>query len=92
LSQEEAQWAWREGRLMSHIHIVVADHTGNAYEGHLFPGTIVKEYVEGFLIRLKGARFERRGWREDIKAYPSTSRKIRSYACLLKYPLWIYRL
>jgi len=54
-----------EGRLMPHIHVVVADHTGNAYGGHLFPGTIVKEYVEGFLIRLRGVRFERR-YSEEI--------------------------
>jgi len=56
-----------EGKLMPHIHVVVADHTGNAYGGHLFPGTIVKEYVEGFLIKLKGVRFERR-YSEEIKS------------------------
>jgi len=58
-----------EEKLMPHIHIVVADHAGNAYGGHLFPGTIVKEYVEGFLIKLKGIRFERI-WSEKIRAYP----------------------
>lgn len=55
-----------EGKLMPHIHVVVADHTGNAYGGHLFPGTIIKEYVEGFLIKLKGVRFERR-YSEEVK-------------------------
>lgn len=55
-----------EGKLAPHIHIVVADHTGNAYGGHLFPGTIVKEYVEGFLVKVKGVRFERR-FSEEIK-------------------------
>ncbi|RKX42175.1 MAG: hypothetical protein DRP27_09760 [Thermotogae bacterium] len=58
-----------EGRVTPHIHIVVADHTGNAYGGHLFPGTIVKEYVEGFLLKVKGVRFERI-WNKRIKAYP----------------------
>jgi len=58
-----------EGKLMPHIHIVVADHTGNAYGGHLFPGTQVKEYVEGYLIKLKGIKFERI-WNEKIRAYP----------------------
>lgn len=55
-----------EGKLMPHIHVVVADHTGNAYGGHLFPGTVVKEYVEGLLLKLKGVRFERR-YSEEIK-------------------------
>ena len=59
----------QEEKLMPHIHIVVADHAGNSYGGHLFPGTTVKEYVEGFLIKLKGIRFERI-WSEKIRAYP----------------------
>lgn len=58
-----------EGKLMPHIHIVVADHAGNAYGGHLFPGTEVKEYVEGSIIKLKGIKFERI-WSEKIRAYP----------------------
>ncbi len=58
-----------EGRLMPHIHIVVANPTGNAYGGHLFPGTTVKEYVEGFLIKLRGIRLER-VWNERVRASP----------------------
>ncbi len=57
-----------EGKLMPHIHIAVADHAGNAYGGHLFPGTIVKEYVEGFIIKLKDIKFER-VWHEPIKSW-----------------------
>jgi len=51
--------AIQEKKLMPHIHIVVADHSGSTHGGHLFPGTIVKEYVEGFLIKLSGVKFER---------------------------------
>lgn len=58
-----------EGKLMPHIHIVVANPTGNAYGGHLFPGTTVKEYVEGFLIKLRGIRLER-VWNERVRASP----------------------
>jgi len=58
-----------EEKLMPHIHVVVADHTGNAYGGHLFPGTEVKEYVEGFMIKLKGIWFERI-WSEKVRAFP----------------------
>ena len=58
-----------KGKVMPHIHVVVADNTGNAYGGHLFPGTEVKEYVEGVLIKLKNIKFER-VWNEKIKAYP----------------------
>jgi len=57
------------GKLMPHIHIVVADHAGNAYGGHLFPGTEIKEYVEGSLTKLKGIKFERI-WSKKIRAYP----------------------
>jgi len=59
----------QEDGLMPHIHVVVADHTGNAYGGHLFSGTIVKEYVEGFIIKVKGVKFERI-WKDKIKGYP----------------------
>lgn len=34
--------ALEEDWVQPHIHIVVADHTGNAYEGNLFPGTGLK--------------------------------------------------
>ena len=58
-----------EEKLMPHIHVVVADHAGNAYGGHLFPGTRVKEYIEGFLIKLGGVRLERI-WNDKIRAFP----------------------
>lgn len=61
--------ALEEDRVQPHIHIVVADHTGSAFGGHLFPGTEIKEYVEGFLIKLKGVRFERI-WSDRIRAFP----------------------
>lgn len=59
----------QEDKVMPHIHIVVADHSGSAYGGHLFPGTVVKEYVEGFLIKLAGVKFERI-WSEKARSYP----------------------
>ena len=38
--------------LTPHIHVAVADRTGKTYGGHLFEGSVVKEYVEGTMLRL----------------------------------------
>lgn len=59
----------QEGALMPHIHICVADSSGQARGGHLFPGTIVKEYVEGAFTEMEGVEMERI-FREEVKAFP----------------------
>ena len=61
--------AIQEGTLMPHIHIVFADDTGLARGGHLFPGTIVKEYVEGALAEFTDVKMERM-FREQVRAFP----------------------
>lgn len=59
----------QEGALMPHIHICFADSTSTARGGHLFPGTIVKEYIEGAFAEMEGVEMERL-FREQIRAFP----------------------
>jgi len=59
----------QESKLLAHIHIVCADHTGNAYGGHIYPGSIVKEYIEGGIAILDGLHMER-VYSHKVKAYP----------------------
>jgi len=59
----------QEGKLLAHIHIVVAGPTGNAYGGHIYPGSIVKEYIEGGIAVLEDIHMER-AYSPKVKAYP----------------------
>ena len=55
--------------LTPHIHIAVADSAGKAHGGHLFEGSIVKEYVEGTMLRLD-TMFMRRMFIEERRSSP----------------------
>ena len=59
----------QEDEMLAHIHVVVAGPTGNAYGGHIYPGSIVKEYIEGGIVILEDIHMERI-YDEDVKAFP----------------------
>ena len=61
--------------LVPHIHITIADKDNNAFGGHLFDGSVVKEYVEGTMIHLKDI-FMRRIYDEALGASPLNMQKL----------------
>ncbi|HIE28721.1 TPA: DNA-binding protein [Candidatus Poribacteria bacterium] len=61
--------------LVPHIHITIADKNNNAFGGHLFEDTIVKEYIEGTMIHLKDI-FMRRIYDERVGASPLSMQKL----------------
>jgi len=61
--------------LVPHIHITIADKENKAFGGHLFEGTVVKEYVEGTMVHFKDI-FSRRIYDEEAGASPLNFQKL----------------